>query len=106
MVPLEQALRHDPKSEIVKTNLRIAIAQRGQYRRAVSGSADDVELAKALNNVGYVALVRGDYDLAEAYFLRAMQADPTFNEVAWRNLNYLKTLRDGTEVGELPPEIN
>jgi Flp pilus assembly protein TadD len=106
--PLQEAMRLAPDSSQVKTNVRLAYARKGEYRRAVSGSGDDVELAKALNNVGYIALLKGDYSQAEAYFLRAMEADPTFNEVAWRNLNYLKSLRDlgGDEAAQAPPAIN
>ena len=90
---LQDALRLDPTSELTKTNLRIAYAQLGQYRRAVAGAASDNEKARALNNAGYVALLRGDYDSAEAYFQQAMREDPSFNETAWRNLNFLESLR-------------
>ena len=106
MRPLEEALRMDSESTLIKTNLRIALAQRGHYRRAVTGVSDDVDYARALNNVGYVALLRGDYDHAEAYFTRAMEVDPTFNEIAWRNLKLLKSLRGSDELGELPPADN
>jgi Flp pilus assembly protein TadD len=106
--PLQEAMRLAPELPQVKTNVRLAYARKGEYRRAVSGSSSDVELAKALNNVGYIALLKGDYTLAEAYFLRAMEADPTFNEVAWRNLNLLKSLRDlgGDEAAQAPAAIN
>lgn len=105
--PLEEALRLDNNSRLIKTNLRIALAQQGQYRRAVRSTSDDVDLAMALNNVGYIALLRGDYDHAEAYFTRAMEVDPTFNEIAWRNLKLLNNLRDESEeLGQLPPAIN
>lgn len=106
--PLQQAMRLAPDSPQIKTNVRLAYARKGEYRRAVSGSGNDSELARALNNVGYVALLKGDYAQAEAYFLRAMEADPTFNEVAWRNLNYLKNLRDlgGGEAAQVPSAIN
>ena len=70
-------------------------------------TSDDIDLAMALNNVGYIALLRGDYDHAEAYFTRAMEVDPTFNEIAWRNLKLLNNLRDESEeLGQLPPAIN
>ena len=54
-------------------------------------------------------MVRGDYDEAEAYFQQAMQKDPSFNRTAWRNLNYLETLRalDDAESGTATaPAIN
>ena len=98
---LQDALRLDPTAELTKTNLRIAYAHLGQYRRAVAGTADDNEQARALNNAGYVALLRGDYDAAEAYFEQAMEADPTYNEVAARNLDFLSSIRaDPDEIDE------
>jgi Flp pilus assembly protein TadD len=89
---LQKAFRLDPNSELIKTNLRLAYARKGQYVRALSGAQEN-EKARNLNNVGYIALLRGDYNEAESYFLRAMEADARFNEVAWQNLNYLKSLR-------------
>ena len=89
---LQKAFRLDPNSELIKTNLRLAYARKGQYVRALSGTQEN-EKAQNLNNVGYIALLRGDYNEAESYFLRAMEADARFNEVAWQNLNYLRSLR-------------
>ena len=90
---LQDALRLDPTEDLTKTNLRIAYAHLGQYRRAVAGTANDSEQARALNNAGYVALLLGDYQAAEAYFEQAMEADPTYNEVAARNLDFLNSIR-------------
>ena len=108
LAPLQEAMRLAPDSTQIKNNVRLAYARKGEYRRAISGSNSDTELARALNNVGYVALLKGDFAQAEAYFLRAMEADPTFNEVAWRNLNYLKSLRElgGGEAAQAPAAIN
>ena len=90
---LQTAFRLDPDSDQIKTNLRLAYARKGQYVRALSGTNEN-EKARNLNNVGYIALLRGDYDQAEAYFLRAMEADVRYNETAARNLDYLNTLRE------------
>ena len=90
---LSEALLHDPELDLARTNLRLAFAHRGQYLQAISGSKEE-EMGQILNDVGYIAILRGDYKNAEAYLLRAMEVDPAFNERAWRNLNYLKTLRE------------
>jgi len=90
---LQIAFRLDPASEQIKTNLRLAYARKGQYLRALSGTNEN-EKARNLNNVGYIALLRGDYDQAEVFFLRAMEADVRYNETAARNLDYLRTLRE------------
>ena len=90
---LSQALQYDPDLHLARTNLRLAFARRGQYLQAISGSKDE-EMGQILNDVGYIAILRGDYKNAEAYLLRAMEAAPAFNETAWRNLKYLKTLKE------------
>ena len=51
------------------------------------------ELPTVLNDVGYSAILRGDYDRAEALLSRAMVVSPTFNETASKNLDYVKTIR-------------
>ena len=48
--------------------------------------------ANDLNTVGFAAMSRGDYGLAETFFTRAMQLNPQFDRTAWDNLVYLKQL--------------
>jgi len=88
-----RALELDPELDVARDNLRLALAWSGKYVRAMSG-ADQRNLAKVLNNVGYVALLRGDFQNAEAYLNRAMEVDPAYNAVASRNLAYLKHLKE------------
>ncbi len=90
---LGEALRRDPSSRPARENLRLALAWDGRYAQALSGTDDD-DLGRAFNNIGYIALLRGDRDVAEAYFLRAIEADPAYNAMAARNLHYLRRLRD------------
>lgn len=92
LADLGAALRHDPALRPARENMRLALAWDGQYTLALAGAEDD-DLARALNNVGYVALLRGDHDKAEALLLRAIEADPAYNAVATRNLAYLMRLR-------------
>ena len=47
-----------------------------------------------MNNVGYVAMLREDYGRARAYLTRAMEVSPSFYDVAWKNLESLKTFED------------
>lgn len=90
------ALELDPSLDVARANLRLALAAQGEYAEALAG-VDRPALPEALNNIGYVALMRGDYDRAEAYFLRALEVSPSFFEPAWRNLQYLETLKGAAE---------
>lgn len=101
---LGEALHRDPALRPARENLRLALAWDGQYALALAGTEDD-GLARALNNVGYVALLRGDHEKSEALLLRAIEMDPAFNIVAARNLAYLRHLRDSKRIeGSLPPQ--
>lgn len=100
---LERALRLDPDLRPAQYNLRLAHAWSGRYVRALAGVTDE-ELPQVLNNIGYVAMMRGDLENAEAYLMRAMEVDPTFNETAWQNLARLRHIRELgiAEMGSLP----
>jgi len=96
---LQRALQLDPELDPARANLRLALAWSGRYVHALAGVADR-DMPEVLNNIGYVAMMRGDLENAEAYLLRAMEVDPSFNEKAWRNLAYLRNLK---ELGSIEP---
>jgi len=86
------ALKRDPQLAVARANLRLALAAQGRYEEALIDVAKD-EYARALNNAGFVAMMRGDYAQAESYLSRAMENSPAFNEVASRNLNHLQQIK-------------
>jgi len=93
----QKALGLDPGLAAARTNLRMALALNGDYADALAGVPVD-QLADALNNVGYAAMLRGDYDAAETYLTRAMEASPAYHRKAASNLarvQYLKQKKSG-----------
>lgn len=101
LADLGAALRRDPTLRPARENLRLALAWDGQYALALAG-AEGGDRARVLNNVGYVALLRGDQANAEAFLLRAIEVDPAFNPVAARNLDYLRLLRGPSRSDGVP----
>lgn len=101
VVDFDRALQMDPEFEVARENLRLALAWQGKYVHAMAGATND-DMARILNNIGFIALMRGDYDNAESYLLRAMEADPRYNETAARNLTYLKQVREMAEADAQP----
>ena len=87
-----RAIALAPDSEATRTNLRLALAFQGRYVEAMAGVQQE-DIPTILNNIGYVAMLRGEKDRAKAYFLRSMELSPNFNERAARNLQVL----EGTE---------
>jgi Tfp pilus assembly protein PilF len=86
----------DPKLTAARENLRLAFAWTGQYERALVGVSRK-DIGRAFNNIGFVALLRGDLPAAESYLLRSMEADASFNKVANKNLEYLRSLKSMNE---------
>lgn len=97
MEDFSRALEIDRDFSLAQDNLRLALAWGGNYVHAMSGT-DKADMARILNNVGFVAILRGDYDNAESYLLRAMEVDPAYNETASRNLTYLEQVKNLREV--------
>jgi Flp pilus assembly protein TadD len=88
---LKKALQMEPGNEVIQGNLRIALAAQGRYAEALAATARK-KLPAVLNNLGYVAMMRGDYDAAGGYLARALEASPSYNETAANNLVQLKAL--------------
>ncbi|MEO3429571.1 tetratricopeptide repeat protein [Pelagibius sp. CAU 1746] len=88
----DAALQLEPGMEAARENLRLAFAWAGQYDQALVGVGQK-DIGRAFNNIGFVALLRGDLPAAESYLLRSMEIDPKFNRVANKNLEYLKNLK-------------
>lgn len=88
----DKALQLDPGLAAARENLRLAFAWSGNYEEALVG-VGRAKMGQAYNNIGFVALLRGDLASAESYLLRSMEADPSFNRVANKNLEYLNNLK-------------
>jgi Flp pilus assembly protein TadD len=81
----QQSLGLDPSSETVQNNLRLALAVKGDYAAATRGVAHE-NVSMVLNNVGVIAMQRGDLDAAEGMLSQSMVDSPNYNDVAARNL--------------------
>jgi Tfp pilus assembly protein PilF len=90
-----RAIALAPDFEASRTNLRLALAFQGRYAEAMAGVQQE-DVPALLNNIGYVAMLRGEKDRAKAYFLRSMELSPNFNEPAARNLEVLEGTQANT----------
>ncbi len=97
----EQAIALDPEAAVARTNLRLTMAWQGRYREAAFGLAAQ-ERAAMLNNIGYIAMMRGDFAEAEAYLAQSMETSASFYEPASKNLELLEHMRAGAEAGATP----
>lgn len=93
----QRALTVDPGNVTANANARIARAMLGDYDAAISGARPD-ELPDVLNNVGYIAIVNGDFDVADRLLRRAIEISPVYHEAASANLDLLGQAMKGVPV--------
>lgn len=89
---LARAVALSPKFAAARTNLAIARAMQGRYADAFLHS-DKISLSEDLNSVGFSAMARSDFAVAEAYFQRALALSPQFHAAARANLDYMSALK-------------
>lgn len=82
---LQRALQIRPDHRVAQANLRIVKATKGDFRGAMAG-VEPADRPDALNNAGYVAMLKGNYELADKYLRRAIELSPTHHEIAVANL--------------------
>lgn len=92
------ALEKKPDLAAARTNLRLALAMKGEYDRATAAGAQD-DQAALLNNAGFAAMMRGDYTAAEDLFTRAIAAKGVYYARATENLAIAKSLAARQKAG-------
>jgi Flp pilus assembly protein TadD len=86
------ALQKKPDLAPARTNLRFAIAMKGEYSRAVEGATLDNKAA-LLNNAGFAAILRGDYARAEDLLAQAAKAKGEYYSRASQNLEMAQGMK-------------
>ena len=85
------ALERKPDLATARTNLRLAMAMRGEYDQAIAGG-QPAEQAALLNNAGFAAVVRGDLEQGVALLDRAARARGEYYARASANLEIARSL--------------
>lgn len=95
----ENSFRHaltlNPALDAAKMNLRLALAWQARYEEAVADLKRG-DAPRILNNIGFVAMERGDYISAKTFFTKAMELSPSYYPVAAKNLEYLEERKKTT----------
>ena len=89
---LRSGLLYDPDFHRLKNNLGIALAWQGKYQVALVTMAPVIGEALAYNNVGYIAMLREDYEKATEFFEMALKSSPTYYLRAAQNLDRARQL--------------
>jgi Flp pilus assembly protein TadD len=92
------ALALDPSYDKALQNLGLVYARRGDYQAAVSTLTSVVGAPVAANDVGYIAMLSGDYSTAERLFQDAIRLSPRYYPMANENVAELRRRRATTPV--------
>ena len=62
-------------------------ARQGKYEEAVNAFTQVEDLPEAYNDIGFICMLNGKYDISEAFFKRAIKLAPRYYEAANSNLH-------------------
>lgn len=81
-----QAVNSNPKHHKAWSNLGMLYTRKGSYDQAVQAFSSFMSKPEAYNSMGYVCMLEGKFDRAEAFFLDAIRLSPSYYEAANENL--------------------
>lgn len=88
----QHGVKLDPYAERLRHNLALAKAWQGDYKAALKAYSSGRDDPEAYNNIGYIALLKQDYQLAVEYFERAITLSPSYYAKAGQNLEKAQAL--------------
>lgn len=80
-------------------NYGLLLSRMGRYEEAISAFEHVEKRAEASNDVGYICMIEGRFDLAEQFFRTAIEQSPAHYDAAWQNLDRLQQLRRMRDFG-------
>ena len=86
------ALQIDPRFKKALDNYALLQARLGHYDLAYEAFVKVSSEAEANNNLGYIAMMKGDYDLANNYLQEAIKLSPHYYKKANENMKHLEWL--------------
>jgi Flp pilus assembly protein TadD len=90
------ALEIDTEYDRAWRNLGLVLAREQNYARALDAMTHAIDKHVALNDIGYIAMLDGNLDLASRYFEQAIHESPRHYQTAQDNLTELNRRRNVT----------
>ena len=81
-----KAVLNDKYFERAWRNLGLLYSRKGNYDEAISVFTQVEDLPETYNDIGYICMLDERYDIAEAFFKRAIKLAPRYYETANNNL--------------------
>lgn len=102
---LERALAEDPDYEAARTNLAVVYAELGQYDIALNHFRQVSSEAESLSNLAYIQSQRGDLELAQRNYSRALDIDKRLRPAAEALIQIAQMTGDVTDRPNVRPHV-
>lgn len=96
---LVDAVRYKNDHQVAWSNLALVMARQGRYADAFNILEKNYSTAVAYHDVGYMALINGEYARAEEWLTKALQSSPRYFEEADRNREMARSRLLGKQEG-------
>ncbi|WP_116472749.1 tetratricopeptide repeat protein [Zobellella maritima] len=91
---LTRAVNQQPDYQRAWSNLGLLYFRWGRQQEALQALRKVMTQAEALNDMGYIAMMEGEYTLASGLFQRAIDSSPSYYPRAVENLEQAKTMSE------------
>jgi tol-pal system protein YbgF len=99
MMRFVQAVNIDPGFERAWYNIGLMYTRQGNYEDAFVAFRNVLGTPQAYNDIGYICMMDGYYDVAESYFNKAVKSSPSYYLKAHENIDRLERLRERNTAG-------
>ena len=89
----KRALDEDPDYQLAWQNLGLVYAREEKYSAAVEAFSHTMDAAQAYNDVGYLSMLDGRYELSETFLEEAIKLSPSYYQTANQNRVRVKALK-------------
>jgi Flp pilus assembly protein TadD len=95
-----QAVNSDPDHRKTWSNLGMLYVRTGRYDEALQAFTRFMPMPEAYNTMGYICMLEGNFDRAEAFFGDAIRLSPSYYGAAHENLARARARESGAATGK------
>jgi len=89
-----QAVNSSPDYKRAWYNIGLLYTRQKEYENAFDAFRNVLGTPQAYNDIGYLSMLDGNYDVAEKYFQKAVESSPSYYLKAHENIDKLESLRE------------
>lgn len=89
-----QAVNSNPDYKRAWYNIGLIYTRQGEYENAFDAFRNVLGTPQAYNDIGYLSMLDGNYDVAKKYFQKAVESSPSYYLKAHENIDKLERMRE------------